>query len=56
MGKLVQKWLLFFGSRYLRAGSCLAAISELFAVSAFLEPAEAPYATELERHNRYRRV
>jgi hypothetical protein len=37
--KMEQKWLLFFGSWDLRASSCLTAVSDLFAVSAFLEPA-----------------
>jgi hypothetical protein len=54
--KLVQKWLLFFGSWDLGAASCVAAVSELFAVSALLEPAEVLYSAERERHNRYRLV
>ena len=50
------KWLLFFASWDLRAVSCVTFVSDLFAVSAFFEPAEVSYATERQGYDRYRRV
>jgi hypothetical protein len=46
------KWFLFFASWDLWAIFWGTALSGLFAVSAFLEPAEVPYAAERKGHNR----
>jgi hypothetical protein len=44
--KLVQKWLLFFDSWDLRAGSYVATISELFTVSTLFKSAKVPHPAE----------